>query len=221
MNHTLKKILLGSLVASCLSLPVMAHEGGNHDKATVSEEKATVSLTPSRVTNPDVVANEEKARAYFTDLELVTQEGETVKFFSDVLKDKIVVINFIFTNCEGACPLATQKLTAVRDMMEGEFNGPLRFVSISLDPERDSPAALKDFAKKYHADQKEWLFLTGNTDNVTRIIKILGQFTPNLESHSTLMLAGDVRTAHWLKIPPQALPLGIAEKLRLLLAERG
>jgi cytochrome oxidase Cu insertion factor (SCO1/SenC/PrrC family) len=192
----------------------------NHDAPATNTEDGKVELKPSAVENPTNMADVEKARAYFTDLELVTQDGETVKFFDDILKDKIVVINFIFTNCEGACPLATQKLSVVRDMMKGQTGDPMRFVSISLDPERDSPSALRDFAKKYHADEDGWIFLTGNLDNVTQIIKKLGQFSPSLEDHSTLMLAGDVRTARWMKIPPQALPVGIVEKLRMLLAER-
>ena len=54
-----------------------------------------------------VLADEiERARGYFTNLELVNQDGETVRFFDDVLKDKVVVINFIFTNCGGACPIS-------------------------------------------------------------------------------------------------------------------
>ncbi len=212
----LNKLLLvtAMMFFSPLSL---AHQGEKHAEESSTAAKET---KPSAVKDTGVVADDDKARAYFTDLELVTQKGEKVKFYTDVLKDHIVVINFIYTNCEGACPLATQKLTAVRTMLGDKIGGPLRFVSISLDPERDSPAALTDFAKKYKADAEDWVFLTGNVDNVNQIIKRLGQFTESLESHSTLMLAGDVRTAHWMKIPPQALPISISEKIRLLLEQR-
>ena len=162
---------------------------------------------------------EERARSYFTNLELINQDGETVRFFDDVLKDKVVVINFIFTNCEGACPLITQKLTLVRDRMEGQIGDPLRFVSLSLDPARDTPAAMKEFAKSHHADHDGWVFLTGKPENLDYIIKRLGQYTEDVEAHSTMMLAGNVSAAHWMKILPHEQPPAIAEKLRLLILD--
>ena len=168
-----------------------------------------------------VFAEDEEARAreYFTNLELINQDGETVRFFDDVLKDKVVVINFIFTNCEGACPLITHKLTLVRDGLEGNIGNPIQFVSLSLDPERDTPAAMKEFAKKHHADHEGWVFLTGKSENLDNIIKRLGQFTDDIEAHSTLMLAGNVGSAHWMKIQPREGPPQIVEKLKLLMED--
>jgi len=161
----------------------------------------------------------DRARAYFTNLELIDQDGRTVRFFDDVLKDKVVVINFIFTNCDGACPLMTHKLSLVRDRMEGQIADPLQFVSLSIDPERDTPAAMKEFAKSHHADHDGWIFLTGNPENLEYIIKRLGQFTDDVEAHSTMMLAGNVNTAHWIKIQPYEQPPAISEKLRGLILE--
>ena len=168
-----------------------------------------------------VFAEDEEARAreYFTNLELINQDGETVRFFDDVLKDKVVVINFIFTNCEGACPLITHKLTLVRDGLEDSIGNPIQFVSLSLDPERDTPAAMKEFAKKHHADHEGWVFLTGKSENLDTIIKRLGQFTDDIEAHSTLMLAGNVNSAHWMKIQPREIPPQIVEKLKLLMED--
>ena len=165
------------------------------------------------------VEEEERARSYFTNLELVNQDGETVQFFDDVMKDNVVVINFIFTNCKGACPLMTHKMTLVRDKLEGYVGEPLQFVSLSLDPERDTPAAMKEFAKTHNADHDGWVFLTGDANNLDTIIKKLGQYTDDMESHSTMMLAGNVNDAHWIKILPQEQPPAIAEKLRQLMED--
>ena len=162
---------------------------------------------------------EQRARSYFTNLELINQDGETVQFFDDVMKDKVVVINFIFTNCKGACPLMTHKLTLVRDKLEGYVGEPLQFVSLSLDPERDTPAAMKEFAETHNADHDGWTFLTGDADNLDTIIKKLGQYTDDMEAHSTMMLAGNVNNAHWIKILPQEQPPAIAEKLRALMED--
>jgi len=165
------------------------------------------------------VDEKERARSYFTNLELVNQDGETVQFFDDVMKDKVVVINFIFTNCKGACPLMTHKLTLVRDKLEGYVGKTLQFVSLSLDPERDTPAAMKEFAKTHDADHDGWIFLTGDANNLDTIIKKLGQYTDDMEAHSTMMLAGNVNNAHWIKILPQEQPPAIAEKLRRLMED--
>ena len=162
---------------------------------------------------------ETRAREYFTNLELINQDGETVRFFDDVLKDKVVVINFIFTNCKGACPLITHKLTLVRDGLEGKIGDPIQFVTLSLDPTRDTPAAMKEFAKTHHADHEGWTFLTGKSENLDSIIKRLGQFTDDLEAHSTMMLVGNVKSAHWMKIQPQEMPPQIVEKLKLLMED--
>ena len=70
------------------------------------------------------VDEEERARSYFSNLELVNQDGQTVQFFDDVMKDKVVGINFVFTNCKGACPQKTHKLTLLRDKLEGYVGKP-------------------------------------------------------------------------------------------------
>jgi len=180
---------------------------------------ASLAQSADSATAATAEQEEERARNYFTNLELINQDGETVRFFDDVLKNKVVVINFIFTNCEGACPLITHKLTLVRDRMEGQIGNPLRFVSLSLDPARDTPAALKEFAKTHHADHDGWVFLTGKPENLDYIIKRLGQFTDDVEAHSTMMLAGNVSAAHWMKILPHEQPPAIAEKLQLLIGD--
>jgi len=164
-------------------------------------------------------ASEARARDYFTNLEVISQDGDRMRFYDDVLRGKVVVLNFIFTNCQGACPMMTRNLTLVRDMLGDAVGNDIHFVSISLDPVRDTPAAMKAFAQTHDADQQGWLFLTGQPQNLEHIVSALGQYTDDLEAHSTLLLAANVRTAHWTKIPPTVPPNGVAERLRLLIEE--
>jgi cytochrome oxidase Cu insertion factor (SCO1/SenC/PrrC family) len=178
--------------------------------AAPAQQKPAASQAPSE---------EDRARAYFTDLPLLTQDGKQVRFYTDVLKDRVVLINFVYTNCKDACPLITQMLNKVRDSLGERFDNPVRFVSISTDPERDTPRALSEFAKQQKADDPGWFFLTGEKKNVDFVIKRLGQYSPNVESHSTLMLAGNVRTRHWIKIMPMTPPLAIVAKLEALASE--
>lgn len=179
--------------------------------APASDAAAAVQTSAATLTS-----TEEGARQYFTDLELVTQNGEEVRFFTDVLKDKVVLINFVFTHCQDACPLITQKLLSTRDLLGEEVSARVHFISISIDPERDTPAALQSFMTKFKVPADNWVFLTGEKQNVEHIVKKLGQYNDNVEEHSTLILAGNVNKRHWVKIPPTMPPVGIAEKLRLL-----
>lgn len=163
--------------------------------------------------------SEQKAREYFTNLEVIDQDGQSLRFYDDVLKGKVVAINFIFTNCQGACPLMTRNMTVVRDMLGAELGEDIYFVSISIDPVRDTPAAMKEFAETHYADQEGWRFVTGDPENLEYIVKRLGQYNDNVEAHSTLLIAANVRTAHWTKIPPNVPPNGIVERLRMLIEE--
>jgi len=182
-------------------------------------QRAGVTAPAKAAAGQGRMNTEEAARNYFTDAELVTQDGRRVRFFSDVLKGHVVVISFVHTQCKNACPLITQKLTLVRDLLEGYVGQPVQFVSISLNPAQDTPAAMKAFAKRHEADHEGWVFLTGPVEHVNQIIKKLGQYSENLDDHTTVILAGNVDRAHWTKIPPNVMPDGIAAKVRELMAD--
>ena len=170
-------------------------------------------------TSSDTAAADEKARQYFSNVELIDQDGQRLRFYDDVLRDRVVVISFIFTNCQGACPLMTRNLTMIRDMLPEDERDDIQFVSISLDPVRDTPSAMKKFAQTHDADQDGWLFLTGQPDNVNFVTQRLGSYTDDLEAHTTVLIAANVRNAHWTKIPPNVPPNGVVERLRLLVEE--
>jgi cytochrome oxidase Cu insertion factor (SCO1/SenC/PrrC family) len=182
---------------------------------TIFATTAAVASTASA----DRAAAEAKARTYFTNLEVIDQNGQRLDFYDDVLKDKVVAINFIFTNCQGACPLMTKNLTFVRDMMDGEVGKSVHFVSISIDPIRDTPAAMKAFAQTHDADHAGWTWITGDPDKLAAIVKKLGSYTDDPEAHTTQMLAANVRTAHWTKIAPNVPPQGVVERLKTLIEE--
>lgn len=143
---------------------------------------------------------EAKALAWFTDAPMVTQHGKPVRFYTDVLKDKVVVIDFIFTRCAGACPILTERLNAVRRQLGPLFGEKVRFVSISIDPEYDTPQELAGFARVHKAEHPEWLFLTGKKADIKAVVSRLGQWTEEPSEHSTLFIAGNARERHWTKI---------------------
>ena len=159
---------------------------------------------------------EARAREYFTDTKLKTHAERTVRFYSDALKDKVVLINFVFTQCGDACPLITAKLVHAKKELGEAFGREVRFVSISIDPQHDRPQDLAKFAKKFDAVHPEWLFLTGEPANVEAVVKKLGAWTDELESHSTAIIIGNPRQGKWRKLRPDAPAKAIAEQLREL-----
>jgi cytochrome oxidase Cu insertion factor (SCO1/SenC/PrrC family) len=164
-------------------------------------------------------SEEDKARNYFTDTQVIDQNGNKLRFYTDVLRERVVLISFMFTNCEYACPMQAQKLKQARALMVPAIRDEVWYVTLSVDPERDTPQAMKQFAENQGLDESRWLFLTGEKQNVELLIKKLGQYTPDIEAHTTLMLAGNDRTRHWTRVLPMVPPDGIAQQLRALVEE--
>jgi protein SCO1/2 len=177
------------------------------------------SLATSAAVTTEYAAEEERALNYFTDTEVIDQNGKKMRFYSDVLKGRVVLISFIFTNCEYACPMQAQKLKQVRAAMVPAIKDDVWFVTLSVDPERDTPEAMKKFAERQGVDESRWIFLTGDKQNLEFLVKRLGQYTPDIESHTTLMLAGNTITRHWTRVLPMVPPDGIAQQMRALVEE--
>lgn len=204
----LRVVAVGLLLSAGTATAHQEGGKGNHAAASVSAAVATDVSTPGT----------RDALAYFTDTELLTQDGRKVRFYSDVLKDKVVLINVIYTSCKDACPLITRQLTEVRAKLGERFGKEVFFISLTSDPERDTPPALKKFAEKNDASHAGWTFLTGSKDNVNKVLAKLGQLSQNVEEHSTLLIAGNVPAKRWNKIRPDAPVVAIAERLNLLAA---
>lgn len=93
-----------------------------------------------------------------TDFQLTERNGQSITLTD--LRGKVWVADFIFTSCAGPCPIMSRRMADVQQKWSRE-NG-LRLVSISVDPERDTPAVLKEYANQYGANPNRWLFLTGD-----------------------------------------------------------
>ncbi|BDM23195.1 SCO family protein [Pseudomonas sp. LRP2-20] len=189
-----------------LSAVAFAHEG--HAPEGPNPQPAPPAMTSGGGTRD--------AQTWFTDTVLKDQNGRALRFYSDVLKDKVVMLNVIFTHCTDACPLITRKLRDVREAMGPELASQVTFVSISSDPLNDTPAALKAYAEKQGVDSANWLFLTGDKADVDLVLGRIGQFLPSPEQHSTQLIAGDVAGKRWSKIRPDAPPAAIAQRMQLL-----
>jgi protein SCO1 len=139
---------------------------------------------------------------YFPNVTLVTQDGKAVRFYDDLVRGKMVVINFIYTKCGDTCPLETAKLAQVQRLLGDRVGKDVFFYSISIDPDRDTPQELKAYADKFHV-KPGWLFLTGDKKDVELIRKKLGQAArPGenpLSGHSTTLTLGNEATGQWMQ----------------------
>jgi protein SCO1/2 len=132
--------------------------------------------------------------SYFTDVELINQHGQKMRLYSDVIKGKVVVINTFFTSCEGVCPLMSNTISYIQKKLGQK----VQFVSISVDPLKDTPDALKDYANRFKA-LSGWIFLTGSKQNVDLALSKLGGKVDNRESHNTIFIVGNEPTGLWKK----------------------
>lgn len=100
---------------------------------------------------------------------LLDQEGN--RFDSMTMRGKVVLLNFIFTTCTDVCPLFTANLAQLQRSLKNEAAGNLFLVSITTDPEVDSPKVLKSYAQRYGADFQNWVFLTGSESQLKQVWK--------------------------------------------------
>jgi protein SCO1/2 len=109
-----------------------------------------------------------------------------------------VVINSFYVTCLGACPPISKKITELQNAFTANLGKNLFFVSITVDPETDTPEKLKAYAAKYGAKPGR-LFLTGTKENVAVILKKLGQYSEDKTAHPTIILIGNDKTGLWKK----------------------
>lgn len=164
-------------------------------------------LTPGQNPNPQPATQQmggaqstelSPAHKYFTDVVLVNQNGEKMRFYSDLLKGKVVIINSFFGTCQGVCLPLNRNLEKVQQALGDHVGKDVNIISISVDPTVDTPASLKEYAKNLHA-KPGWYFLTGDKQNVDFALSRIGQFVEKREDHLNIFIIGNERTGLWKK----------------------
>jgi protein SCO1/2 len=143
----------------------------------------------------------------FPNVELTTQDGAKVHFYDDLIKGKIVAIDFIYTHCDFECPLETARLAQVQNILGDRVGKDIFFYSISIDPDRDTPAVLKDYAEKFKVGPG-WTFLTGRKEDIDFLALRLGMTDDphitdapghDIDGHTPHLLIGNEATGQWLR----------------------
>ena len=138
------------------------------------------------------------AEKYFTDVELINQDGKKVRFYSDVLKGKTVIVNAFFTSCTSVCPPMNRNMEKIQEVLGDRVGRDVFLVSLTVEPEVDTPARLKEYAQKFHAGSG-WVFLTGKKENLDWALYKLGQYVENKDDHKTVFIIGNEPTGLWKK----------------------
>jgi protein SCO1/2 len=164
-------------------------------------------------------ARERIQRLHLPDVPLVTAQGLAVHFYSDLVEDKKVLINFIFTSCTEQCPLATANLATVQRMLGAPVGRDIFMYTITLDPVVDTPAVLAEFASRYDVGPG-WSFLTGKPADIDRLRRALGFTYQNAEedadktNHLGMLRHGDEPAMRWAGTPVLGNPRHIVRGLR-------
>jgi protein SCO1/2 len=134
--------------------------------ATVLEEGMATSPDAPKIS--EAAAEQEAAPPF----ELVDQNANALSL--EDLRGKVVLLDFIYTSCPGPCPILTGLHVSVQRLLDPALRPRVHFVSISLDPVRDTPTALREYARKRGAELSDWSFLTGPPDEVDAVIRAYG-----------------------------------------------
>lgn len=187
---------------------VMANEAMT--TVAVSSNRPLVSAPESKVAEKKAAKRDQAAAAYFTNTLLLTQENKAVQFYDDLLKDKIVLINFIFTSCKGVCSPMTANLLKVQQYLGDRVGKDINMITISVDPTVDTPEVLRKYTSDFKV-KPGWHFLTGSKENIATVLRKLGGFVDNREEHSTVLLVGNMKTGEWVKLMAMHKPSQIAD----------
>lgn len=168
------------------------------------------AVVPIRMSSREGIRNR-----YFPNITLVTHEGRRVKFYDDLIKDKIVLLNFMYANCEGVCPGITMNLAKVHRALGDRMGRDTFFYSITLKPAQDTPAVLKNYAAM-HGVGRGWLLLTGAPADIELLRRKLGYVDPDpvadrdVSTHIGMVRFGNEARELWGACP------GLAEAGRLV-----
>ncbi len=162
----------------------------------------------------------EAAHKYFGDIELVNQNGEPVRLYTDLLRGRVVVINTFFTQCDASCPLMAQNYAAMQEAFGERTGKDLLLISLSVDPETDTPARLAAYAKRFKA-RPGLVLVTGTKENVAQVLHKLGQTVNERTDHSNLLFIGNLRTGLWKKAFGLAPPQELIKVVQSVLDDRG
>ena len=148
------------------------------------------------------------AKEAITNLILVDQDGKRIDFYNDLVKGRVVAINFIYTTCVSICPMQGNQFARLQAMLGDRLGKDVTLISISADPEADNPQKLKAWLSTFGANEG-WTFLTGEKMEIDRLSRALTGDQALIGNHSPVLYIGNYYKGMWKRV------YGLAEPERL------
>ena len=152
-------------------------------------------------------------------LQLVNRFGENVDLRADVIGDRVVAVNFVYTSCTTVCPVTSSIFGLLQDRLESELGTEVALITITVDPARDSSHRMMSYAKNF-SPQEGWSWLTGDKGSVDAALRAFGAYTPSFEDHPAMVLVGDAASGRWIRLYGFPAPEEIEQRVRQLLHAR-
>ena len=178
---------------------------------------ATAQTETKRIKTP----RERLAERSFPNVTLTTHDGQKVKFYDDLIKDKIVIINFMYVKCDGKCPGTTANLVQVQKLLGDRVGKDIFIYSITLKPEEDTPKTLAAYAKAYKV-KPGWKFLTGDPKDIELLRQKLGFIDrdpvrdADKSNHIGMLRWGNEPYTLWAGCPASLAPSKIVKEIGLV-----
>jgi protein SCO1 len=156
---------------------------------------------------------------YFPNVPVVTQDGKKVRFYDDLIKDKIVVISIFYSHCQEACPRINRNLEKAQELLGDLMGREVFFVSMTIKPEEDTPHELRKYAKTFHAGPG-WTFVTGKPGDIELLRRSMRFVDPDpvrdkdKSRHSGMLRIGNEPYTIWSMAQAQARPDVISEAVK-------
>ena len=165
------------------------------------------------------LAREQARERYFPNVVLRTHEGRAVRFYDDLIKGKVVTINFFFASCDEICPLVTTNIVKVQKLLGNQVGTKIFMYSFSLKPEQDTVEVIRKY-REAHGVRPGWTFLTGKPADLELLRRKLGFTNPDpkldqdINQHIGNIRYGNEPYMLWGACPGQASPQWIAESIQ-------
>ena len=161
----------------------------------------------------DAPARQEDLRPQIPDTVLVDQNGREHRFYTDLVKGNLVLMNAIYTSCQGSCPIQTTVFARVQKLLGDRLGKDVRMISVSLDPLTDTPEKLRAFMEQQKVDPEGWLFLTGPRPAVVEVLEAMDLYSPVPEEHTPIAAIGNEPAGLWMKTINLTAPAEILKRL--------
>ena len=160
----------------------------------IAVQPAKLPETGAESTNPNATRN----KMSIPDVAVLDQHGNALHFYTDLIKDKTVAINFIFTNCTTICPPLAATFARLQREMGDRIGKEVHLISISVDPLTDTPERLKAWGAKFKAGPG-WTFVTGEKQEMDKLLNALGAAVSKREDHTPAMIIGNDGKGVWTR----------------------